>query len=1821
VGDFTNIVFSRLYDTSVCSGSCASINSGTPALPIGSYWWGIQPQNAAGGGTWSTMNLQVQAPPAPTLSSPSGSVATSTPTFTWSASSGPTAATSYLLQLMNGATTVYQPTYTPGQASCGTTCSVTPTTALTAGTYTWSVKAMNAAGSTWSSSLSFTYGSVPAPPTLVSPSGPMTTVTPTFVWNVSAGATEYWIDVRNASNVAKYQALLTASVYCQGQQGQLCQVSPGVTLAAGDFTWAVQAKNSAGTNWSATTAFTVAGCAGEVKTGDFNGDGFTDRLCAGPSSILVSLATGTGFTTGAVWLSQGFGNVLVADFNSDGRTDIGKYDSTTAVYSVALSNGAGFGSLQPWGTANTPQIPQACAGISAKADVGDFNGDGRPDVSCKLSGSPSVFVGLSNGSSFTFSTFGSAFCETGERTGVVDVNGDGKSDWYCLGPSNEALLVFPSTGTGLAPAAISASDSSFCDDADVFFGDFNGDGKTDVSCKANGRVRVSTGSSFLDIGGLGGGWCTSSVQGRWPYTFGADLDGDGTAEMVCIGAGDAGVYSLNVRKWLGTSLGPAQTWASGFCFGAINVGDFDGDGKTDVLCEDTGAWGSPGTSGTRADLLSQVNNGMGGSTTITYVPSTSFTNNPGIGSRQVARTVATSDGRGPSSTTTYTYANGKVDPIEHMFLGFQSFTINPPCLSESGCPYVVTVASQTVASAGKPLDVRHYDSDNFLATMQTYGYTESSGATLPRTSLLNRTDSYLSGRDGSFLHTYTTYPAYDAYGNLTQTVSYGDGSKANDELETDTTFIPKIDSLANPNVYIVGLPAQVQRKVPGGAALQTEQYEYDGTAGYPAVANWNVPPSKGNLTAVSRSLNLPSAKTVTRRMTYNTFGSVLTAKDETGLPTATTYDATYNLFPITITNPAGEVTTLTWDNSCAAIKTSKDPNNQTTSQTYDPLCRASLTTDPVGGTAQRSYLDWDIANPNLQRTRIETDAATGVDGSDWSEAYFDGLGRTYKTTKRGPADGQDIVTEQTFNLRGGVASSTEAYYLIDGPQRTTSFEYDTQDRQIKTILPDQAEINTSYGAQSQTVTDPNGKATTTRFDAYGRVVAVERMFNGSLATTTTTYDTPLGLLKTMADAVNSPWTWTSDSLGRQVDEVDPDAGHWKYEYDDAGRPTKQTDAKNQITNLSYNAGGRLATKVTPVGTTTYTYSESTGYFAGYFNVGRLTTLASPADTLKINYDQLGRSAQQQRTIGGNTYTVNKTWDTGGYLQSTTYPDGDTIGSLGYDEAGRLNNIPGIIDDITYDAAGRPTSRANSNTTSTTWSYTADRGFLEKIYTDSSSGPLQDLNYTYDAAGLVQSVTSPPFSNEGWTYSYDDFYHLTQATNASNSTNNQSFTYDKVDRITYNSRSGVLNYTYPANGSATRPHAPTAVNGASRTYDANGNLLTGSGQTLTWNGENRLSTAVVGSTTTTFTYDSFGERLKKASGSNTSIYPFGDDYEVTNGVITKYISVDGLGVVAKKVGATTYWIQTDRLGSINVETDSTGTLTKLRRRYRPYGETLSSTGSLTESRGWIDQRNDTETTLTYLHARYFDPKLGQFLSPDPIGVGGGLNLYGYGAGDPVNRTDRTGLSWTYHCVQHTRVTRGDPETYQLCNWVWTSDPNVDDGGKQPGGERPAVTIPTEIACPAGGGGAGCPDVPPKAPETPKTKSLFPNDFTLPWAPYDPSKVPTLPPSCFGSRYADNVKKTHSPVATAAIAPVRLAMNMFGISGAMGNALGLTTPLHALETLVAGSPNSTIAPGSTVLFGEAATVSAATAASSFIVFEGGVRVGSGFEAFVYSLSCRD
>src|SRR5262249_38744529 len=121
----------------------------------------------------------------------------------------------------------------------------------------------------------------------------------------------------------------------------------------------------------------------------------------------------------------------------------------------------------------------------------------------------------------------------------------------------------------------------------------------------------------------------------------------------------------------------------------------------------------------------------------------------------------------------------------------------------------------------------------------------------------------------------------------------------------------------------------------------------------------------------------------------------------------------------------------------------------------------------------------------------------------------------------------------------------------------------------------------------------------------------------------------------------------------------------------------------------------------------------------------------------------------------------------------------------------------------------------------------------------------------------------------------------------------------------------------------------------------------------------------------------------------------------------YISAPGFGLLAKRVGSTPFWIHTDQLGSVQAITNGSGDVVQ-RRTYRPYGGKLADATSHVESRGFIEQRQDPETGLTYLHARYYDPDVALFLSPDPLAPQAGLNAYGYAGGNPITVSDPSGL---------------------------------------------------------------------------------------------------------------------------------------------------------------------------------------------------------------------
>jgi RHS repeat-associated protein len=1384
-------------------------------------------------------------------------------------------------------------------------------------------------------------------------------------------------------------------------------------------------------------------CGEELVTADVNGDGRTDQICHRSSVTDVALATPTGFDAATTWLSSGYNKFTIGDFNSDGKADLAIMAEDQESVKVALSTGTAFAEPVVWGSSIV--YGSSGAAHSCKPALpfypyvvfgtGDFNGDGRTDFSCHLVGKEEEIIGLANaaGTGFNFSLFSEYACDFVERTGAIDFDGDGMDDWYCIGATYGNLYVMISTGSSFQFPQFWL-DNTFCDFPNYVLGDFNGDGRTDAAC-TNGKVALSTGHHFEVQTQTPMSWCSSPTG-----VFAADVDGDGASEIICNNA-NAPSNDIEIRKWTGGALGPPETWKASWCGASVQAGDFNGDGKTDLVCSALSSPAVAGTGGFQSDLLASAGNSLGGTSQTTYTSSVNFPNTNNPGPKWVVSARSINDGRGGISSTSYTYAGGYMDRAERRFLGFRTVTETLPCI-DGDCPSVVTTLKQDLPSAGKPEKIERRDGTGYVLRTNEYDYTTT--ASPPRTSLLTEERSFFSDETGPAKETRAVHQ-YDAYGNRVQTVFHGDVDEGGDELTSTWAFS------ANTSAYIVNRPSleqQFEGEDIGGAKLSERQYFYDGSL------TWGVPPSQGFLTRVDSWLDL-EARYVSRTMLYDSWGNLTEARDETNRPIFTVWDSTYHVYPTSVTNGANppETETANWDAVCGVPLERHDANNQLTTYQTDNYCRPSVTTYPLGGFENRTYPN--LGNATTQHIRIETPSALQGIGSlnDYVLEYFDGLGRTYKTVKKGIPTRPTIRTDVAYNARGGRASDTAPYYDGYEPVRTTSYKVDSLDRLTESLFPDTNKVQKDYGIWRETTTDEHGHPTTVRFDAYGRKKQTEQHVNTDTLLTDYTYNL-LGRLTGLRDPIGIEWSWTFDSLGRLVAKADPDSGAWSYDYDDAGRLLQQTDAKSQQTTFLYDGAGRLLTKTNSAGVVTIQHSEVR---AGYFNIGHVTSVATTAGGLSLDYDAAGRTVRQGRLLDGILYIAYRRYDSAGRLRGITYPDNDTIGTeanpLLYDAAGRLYAIPGILTEILYDGAGRPTSQkaADNAQTVTTKTYSS-RGALTDIAT--ANGAIQNLHYQLDPAGLVDWVTSS-VANEGWDYSYDELHRMWSAQSFGDPNQSQTFEYDSIGRITSSFKGGLYTiYTYPPVG-LPHPHAPATVAGGQYNYDGNGNLSSGGDRTFQWNADNLVTQVTKAGAITTFTYDGLGERVKKTSAGSASLYPMGDDYEITTGVITKYVSVVGLGLVAKRTPNGTFWLHTDRLGSIQAITDATGAEVQ-RRTYRPYGDKIADTTSHIESRGYIDQRQDAETGLTYLHARYYDSALGIFISPDPFSpalLGVVKHRYGYGDGNPVNETDRSGYYPIPECFLNDDGLPdchwADMEDFDLPAWFW-DDWTDDEPKPSPGG---------------------------------------------------------------------------------------------------------------------------------------------------------------------------
>ncbi len=925
-----------------------------------------------------------------------------------------------------------------------------------------------------------------------------------------------------------------------------------------------------------------------IRYADINGDGAADvcgRSTAGIGCYLSSKNGSFSSTriAGPAWASPGFDadayndTISYADVNGDGKADVCARLSTGI--SCYLSNGSGF----PTAFAGPAWSDAAFWNSTSRYQTiryGDINGDGKADI-CGFNGT-ALECHLSTGTAFSTSTItgpGSAVMRFPTTVGLADVNGDGKAD--ACGRTTGGLECFLSTGSGFG-AQVNGPlwSGGFTDwkDRTIQYTDVNGDGKADI-CGASDSGYDCYLSDGLGVRTLFGRVSEVVVSNGWSADQYAS-----TLHMVDVNADDradvCGRDGNGMKCWLANASGFGATavtltswpdsggWNAPEYYGTIAFSDISGDGVVD-LCAHVPSGLICGKNAAKSDLVNTVANGVGGTTTVVFKPSSSWGNNylPLGFVLPTTNSLTTSDGHGGSSTTTYTYAGGLWSDAERRFLGFRKVKA---VISAAG-DYTETYYHQHVGCISKPETTYVRDALANIYSYSTFSYTENTAA--PYTSVLTTQYDYDCALTTTCRKVQTSF-AYDSYGNVTKTTEYGDTSLSTDNRATERGYVP------NTTAYIVAKPSFEKHTDSAGTIVSQKLIYYDNAT------SSSTAPTKGDATTVKQWNNVTDGY-ISLGTGFDSYGNVTSTTDAAGKTKTYFYDDTYHRLLTKQCNELNQCTKQTWKVAVDQVETSESPNSVKTTFSYDPIGRMTSLARADGAAVTYSYLTVTDAQTSASLAKIRRSITDGTTDGLWLDTYLDGLGRAYLTVAESGAR-QDFIFSDGSERP---AKKSLPYFSSQTPQFMT-YLYDALGRLVRVTNPDNTFSTMSYGVGVTVATDELTHARTTWTDAFGRTTQVQQV-NSDATTFSAFYEyDSLDHLVKITDTKGNTSTTTYDSLGNRIAECDWDLGCSTAEYNSRGLPTDFTDAKGQTRAFEYDAAGRVTKRTLGTEVTTFTYDEA-----------------------------------------------------------------------------------------------------------------------------------------------------------------------------------------------------------------------------------------------------------------------------------------------------------------------------------------------------------------------------------------------------------------------------------------------------------------------------------------------------------------------------------------------------------------------------------------------------------------------------------------------------
>jgi|GEM_PF-1390066 len=640
-------------------------------------------------------------------------------------------------------------------------------------------------------------------------------------------------------------------------------------------------------------------------------------------------------------------------------------------------------------------------------------------------------------------------------------------------------------------------------------------------------------------------------------------------------------------------------------------------------------------------------------------------------------------------------------------------------------------------------------------------------------------------------------------------------------------------------------------------------------------------------------------------------------------------------------------------------------------------------------------------------------ASTNWDGQTWKYER-DALGRVVtETDPLGQALEIDYLDEDSRSMR-----------VTDRDGRVYERRVSDDERNIRVVLPGGAERRLELSSCGMPVR---------LVDEMGAVTQLE-------------WGTEPGELTKIINANGADYTFEYDADMRVVSRKTFDGRVLKAEYK-RGRIVATVDGAGQKTKYEYDARGFVSTQTNPDGATRF----------GYDLQGLLTNIETPSSRLLLHRDGLGRIVAEEvdgvrverkfdvmgRPIARTTPYgpgASFAWTAGGDCQSIKYGDVDvafTRDALGR-EIGRQLGEAGYFQQ-SYDPVGRLLTQAFHRTPDTRpgakpiapevmrrFGFDA-RGFLSSIQ-DAQRGVTRLMhNARGDLTGVVRQNGISDF------YMYDNcqnrIYHAATEHGAALAAALDEV--ERQDRRVY----GEPPFDAVAQVAQRFPHTRT-----SQGYEQGGRnvILSGPGRPTTelqYNANGQITSKTVSHGTEKYTYqydwnargelialttpngkkweyryDASGRRIEKKS-------PTGDVWRFVwmghellhtlknDKLAESYVHEPGGGCPILRDDGKVHFILPDQNES---PADEIGLDGKLEHVYQKgtWGEGFRRHGE-TGGQPFLGQWYDRESGLHYNHFRYYDPETGRYLSPDPIDLLGGMNLYAY-VPDPLTQVDPWGL---------------------------------------------------------------------------------------------------------------------------------------------------------------------------------------------------------------------